>query len=149
MPRGGARVVSGPPPDPNALRRDRPGDKASWTTLPAEGRAGKPPAWPTFGFRLVDRTGEKGGVIKDVTDLLKSMLKTMMLAGDRRYLSQRHQGRVVDLDLTGLKVTATDFGLSNEIKDQLYMRGYQAAKAFFLEQWSWKKHLETRGFPTA
>ena len=46
MPRGGARVVSGPPPDPNALRRDRPGDKASWTTLPAEGRAGKPPAWP-------------------------------------------------------------------------------------------------------
>ncbi len=46
MPRGGARVVSGPPPDPNALRRDRPGDAATWTTLPAEGRAGDPPEWP-------------------------------------------------------------------------------------------------------
>lgn len=45
MPKGGARVVSGPPPDPNALRRDRADDKA-WTTLPAEGRKGKPPAWP-------------------------------------------------------------------------------------------------------
>lgn len=46
MPRGGARVHSGPPPDPTALRRDRPEDKESWTTLPAEGRQGDPPAWP-------------------------------------------------------------------------------------------------------
>lgn len=42
---GGARVRSGPPPDPNALRRDRKTD-AGWVTLPAEGRAGDPPAWP-------------------------------------------------------------------------------------------------------
>lgn len=33
---GGARSVSGPPPDPNALRRDRPSDVAGWTTLPRE-----------------------------------------------------------------------------------------------------------------
>jgi hypothetical protein len=46
MPSGGARVVSGPPPDPNALRRDRPGDKAGWTTLPVEGRPGDAPVWP-------------------------------------------------------------------------------------------------------
>ncbi|WP_446697431.1 phage terminase small subunit [Streptosporangium vulgare] len=46
MPRGGARVVSGPPPDPNALRRDRPADKSGWTTLPCEGRPGDPPEWP-------------------------------------------------------------------------------------------------------
>lgn len=50
MPSGGARTVSGPPPDPNALRRDRPGDKAGWTTLPIEGRAGDPPEWPLEGF---------------------------------------------------------------------------------------------------
>lgn len=35
MTRGGARVNSGPPPDPNALRRDRKDDKAGWVTLPA------------------------------------------------------------------------------------------------------------------
>lgn len=46
MPRGGARVNSGPPPDPNALRRDRPSDKDGWTTLPAEGRKGRTPKWP-------------------------------------------------------------------------------------------------------
>lgn len=46
MARGGARVVSGPAPDPLALRRNRPSDKAGWTLLPAEGRPGEPPEWP-------------------------------------------------------------------------------------------------------
>lgn len=46
MPRGGARANSGPPPDPNALRRDRKEDKAGWTILPAEGRTGPLPEWP-------------------------------------------------------------------------------------------------------
>jgi hypothetical protein len=49
MPKGGARASSGPVPDPNALRRDRPADKASWTVLPAEGRSGDAPAWPLWG----------------------------------------------------------------------------------------------------
>jgi len=42
--KGGARSVSGPPPDPNAIRRDS--DKRGWTQLPAAGRTGEPPAWP-------------------------------------------------------------------------------------------------------
>lgn len=46
MPKGGARINSGPPPDPNALRRERQQDRDGWTTLPAEGRKGDPPAWP-------------------------------------------------------------------------------------------------------
>lgn len=46
MARGGARARSGPPPDPNALRRDRKDDKSGWTTLPADGREGDPPEWP-------------------------------------------------------------------------------------------------------
>ncbi|MGC5033066.1 hypothetical protein [Micromonospora sp. DT229] len=45
MASGGARTRSGPPPDPNALRRDRKSD-GEWTVLPVEGRAGDPPAWP-------------------------------------------------------------------------------------------------------
>lgn len=43
--RGGARGRSGPPPDPNALRRDRK-DDAPWRTLPADGREGDVPVWP-------------------------------------------------------------------------------------------------------
>lgn len=42
MPSGG-HGRSGPPRDPNALRRDR--DNDTWTTLPPE-RKGRAPAWP-------------------------------------------------------------------------------------------------------
>lgn len=49
MPSGGARATSGPPPDPGALSRGRRGDIAGWTTLPAEGRSGRPPRWPLAG----------------------------------------------------------------------------------------------------
>lgn len=44
--RGGARVNSGPPPDPNALRRERRDDKAGWRLLSADGRSGDTPDWP-------------------------------------------------------------------------------------------------------
>lgn len=46
MPRGGARVRSGPPKDPSAIRRDRATDQAGWVVLPAGGRQGDPPPWP-------------------------------------------------------------------------------------------------------
>ncbi len=44
MPKGG-HAASGPPPDPNALRRNRAGDP-TWTSLPLAGRGGEPPEWP-------------------------------------------------------------------------------------------------------
>lgn len=46
MPQGGARSRSGPMPDPNALRRDRKEDAASWVVLPAVGRTTPAPEWP-------------------------------------------------------------------------------------------------------
>jgi hypothetical protein len=46
MSQGGARIRSGPVPDPNALRRDRPNDAAGWAHLPAAGRSEPAPAWP-------------------------------------------------------------------------------------------------------
>jgi hypothetical protein len=45
MASGGARARSGPAPDPMALRRDSPTDKA-WSVLPAEGRVGVAPVFP-------------------------------------------------------------------------------------------------------
>lgn len=45
MASGGARARSGPPADPNALRRDRK-DDAAWVTLPAGGFSGPVPDWP-------------------------------------------------------------------------------------------------------
>ena len=49
MAKGGARANSGPPPEADALRRDRPSDRAGWKVLPAAGRAGDPPEWPLTG----------------------------------------------------------------------------------------------------
>lgn len=43
--KGGARARSGPPPDPNALRRSRASDPA-WTKIPASGRGKPAPEWP-------------------------------------------------------------------------------------------------------
>lgn len=48
---GGARAVSGPAPDPNALRRERPSDAAGWRTLSREVPKKAPPKWP-----LIDPT---------------------------------------------------------------------------------------------
>ena len=44
MAKGGARTRSGPPPDPNALARER--DEGEWVALPAAGRPGDAPTWP-------------------------------------------------------------------------------------------------------
>lgn len=45
---GGARVRSGPPADPNALRRNRASDK-EWATLPSDGYRGPIPDFPLKG----------------------------------------------------------------------------------------------------
>jgi hypothetical protein len=45
MTKGGARSRSGPPPDPNALRRSRKSDPA-WTKIAAAGRGKPAPEWP-------------------------------------------------------------------------------------------------------
>ena len=42
MPKGGARVRTGPAPNPNSLRQN----PADWTHLPAAGRDGPAPAFP-------------------------------------------------------------------------------------------------------
>lgn len=62
MPSGGARSRSGPPPDPNALRRDRK-DDGEWLTLPAEGRDGDPPTWPLAVFASQLEQNEREQVI--------------------------------------------------------------------------------------
>jgi hypothetical protein len=53
MSSGGARPRSGPPPDPNALRRER--DAGEWVDLPSEGRDDVPPEWPLIDFSPRER----------------------------------------------------------------------------------------------
>lgn len=46
MPSGGARARSGPAPDPNAIRRLRPSDDATWVELDPAGYKGPVPEYP-------------------------------------------------------------------------------------------------------
>ncbi len=103
---------------------------------------GEEPECPTFGFRLVDTTATPN--IDSPLDLIKGLIRAMRYSHDRFYLQHKDQGRVINLDLTGIDVTATKFNLTDEDKAMLYVRGYQCTRRFLLNTWSWKTHLEAR-----
>lgn len=55
MPKGGARMGSGPPPNPQS-RKQTGSQAGTWTDLPANGYQGTIPEWPLGGMR--DRDAE-------------------------------------------------------------------------------------------
>lgn len=100
--RGGARVNSGPAPDPDALRRDRPGDAALWRILPGPCPK-KPPAWPLLpdvGRRaqhailqevlegteqeLVDATGRRKSALTKAARELKQKVTVLQFQMDEQ-----------------------------------------------------------------
>ncbi|MGG6294657.1 patatin-like phospholipase family protein [Leptolyngbya sp. AN02str] len=106
---------------------------------------GNPPRCPTFGFRLSEARPEThNNSIDNAVALFSGMLQTMMNASDRYHLRENGQGRVVNIDTTG--ITATQFNLGSAEKDRLYCNGYLATKQFLLEQWNWSHHLHSRGY---
>lgn len=112
MPRGGARVNSGPPPDPNALRRDRPSDAAGWTILPAEGRrkangaaAGAPrwPLLPDIGLRAKLAVAE--GQAEAIAQLIESYL---LEERDTENLERRHERIAERIEVLRFQVAEQD-----------------------------------------
>lgn len=100
------------------------------------------PRWPTFGFRVSDEKERQP--ISNALDIFTGMLQTMMVASDRYHIQQYAKERVINID-TNI-VTATEFNLTAEAKDELYKNGYLATKQFLLETWDWQHHLHTRGY---
>lgn len=85
MPRGGARVNSGPAPDPNALRRDRKSDQGQWRTLPSK-CSRKAPAWPL----LEDVTRRaKLAVCREALDELDAELDAAETAKQRTAIKKK------------------------------------------------------------
>ncbi len=103
------------------------------------------PRCPTFGFRIADEMAKF--TIDSAIDVFSAMLTTIMVAKDRFHLRKNGQGRVINIDTTG--VTATQFNLSNADKDRLYRQGYEATRAFLLNEWNWAEHLRSRGYDVA
>jgi len=111
--------------------------------------AGRRPRWPTFGFRLVNRDCDTPLAIRGPLGLAIAMFQTMRTAHDRR-ISAEKRARTIDIDLTAAirrhGIAVTSFKLSNDAKNDLYVTGYECARDFFLNHWSWKEHLLSRGF---
>jgi len=107
--------------------------------------SGVQPRYPTFGFRLgYDGTNK----IESAVGVALGLISTMRYGHDRFYLQEKDFGRVVHIDLSNVETTSTHFRLTNDEKDELYRRGYDSTRQFFLNHWCWKEHLRLRGFKT-
>jgi NTE family protein len=94
------------------------------------------PPWPTFGYRLVNPKPTMNAV-RGPFSLFASMFKTMLEAHDAMYIADADFVRTVAIDT--LEVSATDFDLSNDLRDALYEAGRQAAESF-LETWDFEAY---------
>ncbi len=92
------------------------------------------PAWPTFGFRLVE-SAMPGVIRHDIRgpiSMLGAMFGTMMNAHDARYIETKDFVRTITIDTLG--ISSTHFRLSKIEKDALYVSGENAAREF-LRTW--------------
>ncbi len=97
------------------------------------------PAWPTFGFRLVQPgtppvvRHQIGGPIS----LLAAMFATAMEAHDARYIETHNFVRTIAIDSLGIGATA--FELTEGQKEALFQSGVAAATEF-LQQWDFEAY---------
>lgn len=121
MTSGGARYKSGPPADPNALRRDRK-DDAEWVTLPAEGFTGVVPSFPlaealTVEVELWDELWRKPQAV--MWDRLGLKFQVAMYV--RTFLEAATAGAVNGLKTAALRMEA-ELGLSMPAMNSLHWR---------------------------
>jgi NTE family protein len=95
------------------------------------------PAWPTFGFKLVDPSEGKHHEINGPLSMFGALFTTMMEAHDARYIEDASYVRTIGIPTTG--VQSTDFDLSGARADRLYQSGVKAAERFF-EKWSFEAY---------
>ncbi len=88
------------------------------------------PAWPTFGFKIVEPEEINPPHIKNPFSLFKAILSTMMEAHDKLHeLDPKSSVRTISIPSLGVKTT--DFEIIHQQKDRLFQSGVQAANRFF------------------
>lgn len=107
------------------------------------------PAWPTFGFRLVETRTPPiiEHRIRGPISLLTALFETAAEAHDARYVETHNFVRTIMIDTHGIR--ATKFNLSPGEKGLLYDSGVQAARDF-LSQWDFEAYKQAfrSGAPT-
>ncbi|MGC9962572.1 MAG: patatin-like phospholipase family protein [Acidimicrobiales bacterium] len=94
---------------------------------------GNPPRWPTIGIKLSSMTRQFGPTeaVAHSWDEAKHALRTMMNEWDTYAVELATAGRTIFVDSMGL--TATDFNLTDDQKNHLFLNGVAAANNFIFE----------------
>src|SRR2546428_1403962 len=91
------------------------------------------PAWPTFGYLLVEEDPSRPITVRHEVhgplSMFAALFATMMEAHDRMYIESGAFVRTIPIPTKG--VTATEFDLSKERAEVLYQSGRTAAESFF------------------
>ena len=95
---------------------------------------GAPARWPTVGIKLSARqTVIKGTAGEDsVASETMACLRTLLDNADRYYVEEPDQSATIFVDSTG--ISATDFGLSEQVQETLFQNGQSAARAWIAAQ---------------
>jgi NTE family protein len=86
---------------------------------------------PVIGFQMVGRAEAKPHVIRGPVTMLQALVETMLHAHDERYIEKHNRLRTVKVPTMG--VGTTEFHISPEKSQELYVSGLRAGIAFFRE----------------
>ncbi|MBO0863926.1 MAG: patatin-like phospholipase family protein [Mycobacterium sp.] len=110
---------------------------------------GKPPRWPTFGVTVLPKLAEGISAVMpalkplrlfEQTSLLESLLTTMLVGHDQAQLNLPWvRSRAIMVESTDVGVL--DFGVSRNLLEEFFEKGYTAAQAF-LSTWDWPAYLD-------
>ena len=110
---------------------------------------GRPPRWPTFGITVMPRLAEGIDQVFPAlrplrflkqSALLQSLFTTMMVGHDQAQLSLPWV-KCRTIGVASTDVSVLDFGISRDRLEELYGRGYAAARDF-LTTWDWPAYLD-------
>jgi NTE family protein len=92
-----------------------------------------PPRWPTIGIKLSAQALEmpKTVACHDTSQEAMRCLRTMMNEWDRYHVDQTTAARTIFVENLGL--SATQFELTTQQQDELFLSGVRAATAFLIE----------------
>lgn len=97
------------------------------------------PEWPTIGFRLHDSTIDMDyAKITGLFSFSKALVSTMLEAHDRLHVQKAHAVRTIFVQTLGVK--ATQFNLSDRVRQELYCSGQKAARSF-LQTWNFQRYI--------
>lgn len=100
---------------------------------------GQAPAWPTFGFKLVEPEEGAPRQVKGPVSLLTALFSTMMEAHDARYIAEQDFVRTIPIPTLGVKTTEFDIPLARS--EALYQSGREAGEQFFAT-WDFGGYVE-------